>query len=79
MTTIDSFVNRLKKIGITVELGANYSWIYIEKINGKSVKEKFLANHGFTAFFISIKKEDNNAARITDISEIFKLIRIYIE
>jgi hypothetical protein len=78
MTTIKSFVERLKKIGIDVELGCNYPWVYLEKINGKRVKEKFRANHGFTAFFIAIKRDDPHAEKITDISKIFKLIRRYL-
>ena len=33
MTTIDSFVKRLDKIGIKVELVGNYPWLYLDKIN----------------------------------------------
>jgi len=65
-------IDRLNKIGIVLELVGNYPWIYIRKINGKIVTEKYLANHGFTIAFY------NGAdSKLTDIGEIFKLIRKY--
>ena len=74
-TKLDIFVNRLKKIGIDIELTGNYPWIYLTKINGKAVKEKFQANHGFTIAFLPIRKDQE--LNFTDIGEIFKLIRRY--
>ena len=47
MTDINLFVNRLEKIGIEIELALNYPWIYLDKINGKKITEKYNANHGF--------------------------------
>ena len=73
---IKIFVNRLKKLGIEVKLAGNYPWIYLDKINGKAVTEKFQANHGFTIAFLPIRK--NQELKFTDISEIFKLIRKYV-
>jgi len=70
--TITRFINRLSRAGISVELVANYPWIYIEKVNGVRVKEKFCGNHGFTAFFM------NKNITWTDRREVFKLIRRYI-
>ena len=67
--------NRLLKIGITIEMISNYPWIYLDKVNGNAVKEKYFANHGFTIGF--------NPARIgdvfsyTDLTQIFKIIRKY--
>jgi len=75
MDKIKIFVERLKKIGIDVELVGNYPWIYLSKINGKSVTEKFHANHGFTVAFYPIKKDQE--LKFTDIGEIFKLLRKY--
>lgn len=75
MTTISSFINRLKKIGIEVELFGNYPWIYLDTINGVKVKENFLADHGFTVFFAGVKFGEKE--KITNIKEIFKLIRKY--
>lgn len=74
MNEIDKFIQRLKKLGITVEIFANYPWIYIDTINGKRVTEKFQGNHGFTVFFLQIK----GGVRVTDTGEIFKLIRKYL-
>lgn len=73
---LNIFINRMKKLGIDIELMGNYPWIYIYTINGKRVKEQFLANHGFTiAFQPTIKGQK---MEYTDIKEIFKLIRKYI-
>ena len=72
---ITVFIGRLDKIGIEVKLSGNYPWIYIERINGKSVTETFQANHGFTVAFTPIKK--GQEIQFTDITEIFKLIRKY--
>lgn len=74
MNEIDKFIQRLKKLGIDIELGGNFPWIYINTINGKRVTEKFQGNHGFTVFFLQIK----GGVRVTDTREIFKLIRKYL-
>jgi hypothetical protein len=68
---INVFVNRLKKIGIKVGLAVNYPWIYIDKINGKIVTEKFEANHGFTIAMYLV----NGRIRFTSRRKIFQLIR----
>ena len=65
------FVNRLKRIGVNVELFGNYPWIYLDTVNGNKVKEKFMAEHGFTVAF------QNKGIEFTDIGEIFKIIRKY--
>ena len=72
---IDTFVERLKKIGIEVELASNVPWIYLTKVNGNKIKEKFYAEHGFTVAFYPIKR--NGEIKFTDITEIFKIIRKY--
>lgn len=48
---ITRFAQRLKRIGVEVELIANYPWVYMNKVNGVPVTETFMAKHGFTAFF----------------------------
>ncbi len=73
MTTIKSFVNRLAKIGIKVELIANYPWIYLDKVNGKNVWGLFHANHGFTAFFSPVRRDQKE--HISDIPVVFAKIR----
>jgi hypothetical protein len=71
------FIERLKKIGIEVELVGNYPWIYIDKINGKRVTERFKGNHGFTIAFLPVRNDQE--MEFTDIVEIFKLIRKYVK
>jgi len=73
--SITIFINRMKKIGVEIELTGNFPWIYIDKINGEKVKEFFLANHGFTLAFYPVK--ENQKLTFTDIKEIFNLIRKY--
>lgn len=75
MNKITSFVERLKKIGIEVELFSNYPWIYLGKVNGVRVTEKFRANHGFTIAFHPIRP--GQELEFTDITEIFKILRKY--
>jgi len=70
---IETFVNRLKKIDIEVDLAGNYPWIYISHINGKRVTETFRAEHGFTIAFIT-----NDGIKFTNLKEIFVLIRKYL-
>ena len=74
MEEIAKFINRLDKIGIKLILGSNYPWVYIDKINGKGVTEKFQGNHGFTLAFRTTSKP---YANFTDLKEIFNLIRKY--
>lgn len=73
MTTIESFVKRLDKIGVKVELFGNYPWIYLDKVNGKKVEGTFQSEHHFTVFFRAIKTGQHD--KMTDISAIFKKIR----
>ena len=77
MNKIKNFINRLKKLGIEIELFGNYPWIYLDKINGVKVIEKFEAEHGFTIAFHPIKP--NQKLEFTDIGYIFKIIRIYLK
>ena len=73
---LTSFINRMNRIGIDIELFSNIPWIYIDSINGKRVTETFEANHGFTIAFLPVRADQELA--FTDITEIFKLIRKYI-
>lgn len=74
---IDAFGRRLKKLGIQVELVANYPWIYLDKVNGETVKGKYLGNHGFTAFFLTNDK--NMPYKITDTKIVFAKVREMIQ
>ena len=71
------FVNRLNKIGISVELVGNYPWIYLSKVNGVSVDEKFMSNHGFALAFTPLKYGCKDV-EFSDNKEIFRKIREYV-
>lgn len=45
------FTRRLKKIGIEVEMSSNVPWLYLDKVNGREVTERYMAEHGFTAMW----------------------------
>lgn len=68
---IEKFVRRLNKIGVQVELVANYPWVYLTKVNGKPVIENYAANHGFTAFFL----KGDNTFKFSDRRVVFNKIR----
>jgi hypothetical protein len=72
---LNTLVNRMNKINIQLELVDNYPWIYIDKINGKKVTEKFQGDHGFTIAFSPIRL--GQPIELTDTKEIFNLIRKY--
>jgi len=75
MEQLEILKKRLAKIWIEVEFIANYPWIYLYKINGKLVKERYEAKHGFTVAFLPVRRD--RPFHFTDLSEIFKLIRRY--
>jgi hypothetical protein len=53
-TIITRFVRRLDRIGIDVQLSANAPWVYLDSVNGIEVTELFMAEHGFTAFWLPV-------------------------
>jgi len=63
--------HRLSKIGIDITLSSNLPWVYLHEVNGKRVEELYMANHGFTIAFL------NREIKLTDLGEIFKVIRKY--
>lgn len=77
MTVLDVLIERLKKINIEIELIGNYPWIYLEKVNGNTIKQKdyYFANHGFTIAFSPIN--DDKKLEILDIKKTFQTIRKY--
>lgn len=75
MDKLDTFIRRMRRIGIDIILVGNFPWIYIDKINGNKVIETFQADHGFTIAFMPIRKDQK--LNFTDIGKIFNLIRKY--
>jgi len=72
---VNRLVVRLKKIGIEVELLSNLPWIYLYKVNGNVVNERFYGKHGFTIAFYPVRIDQEMS--FTDIKETFKIIRQY--
>ena len=73
MNRLKILLDRLDKLGIKVDVWGNYPWIYLDVVDGVKVTEKLQSEHGFTIAFY--KGSDNN--ELTDIKEIFKVIRKY--
>lgn len=65
------FKKRMDAIGINVDLSLNYPWIYIDKINGNTVTEKYYSDHQYTLCF-------STDDRLLGIPQLFKLVRKYI-
>lgn len=77
MNEIDIFVNRLKKIGIEIELVGNIPWIYLNKVNGNRVKpEDYNANHGYTVAWYPVRMGSEPHLDY-DFKRTFQVIRKY--
>ena len=77
MNEIEVFVNRLKKIGIEVELVGNIPWIYLNKVNGNRVKpEDYNANHGYTVAWYPVRV-GGKPHLDDDLKRTFEVIRKY--
>lgn len=72
----ERFQRRMRKLGIRIIYASNIPWIYIRQINGKPVKERFLAEHGFTAFWYPIRADQE--ITFSDRREVFKIVRKYL-
>jgi hypothetical protein len=73
---LTTFGNRLKKLGIKVELSMNVPWIYLDKVNGKRVTETLHSEHSFTVAWFPANIDQK--AHFTDLKTIFKIIRKYV-
>ena len=79
MNEIEIFVDRLKKIGIEIELVGNIPWIYLNKVNGNRVKpEDYNANHGYTVAWYPVRLGDIPHLD-DDLKRTFEVIRKYRE
>lgn len=77
MDKLTVFIERMKKIGITVEMFCNYPWVYLDKVNGNKVKERFQSEHGFTIAWMPVRI--GQEIKFTDIGKVFKIIRQYVQ
>ena len=77
MNEIEIFINRLKKIGIELELVGNVPWIYLDKVNGNKIQpEDYNANHGYTVAWYPVRLgKEPHLDR--DLKRTFEIIRKY--
>lgn len=75
MTPIENLRRRLWRMGISVEFMMNIPWIYLTKINGDSVTEKFHSEHGFTIGYYPVRAGE--VVKLIETRVIFDLIRKY--
>lgn len=75
MEKLDAFVRKLRKMNINLEFSLNFPWIYVTKINGKIITEKFGSEHGWVIGFYPIREGQH--FEFDNIFELFKLIRKY--
>lgn len=75
MSIFTTFVSRMKKIGIDIELMYNIPWVYIIKINGVPVTEKFQSEHGFVIGYTATRLDNKDS--FTHIGETIRLVRKY--
>lgn len=73
MKELETLVNRLRKIGIDITFLGNFPWVYVDKINGKKVVEKYNSDHGFVLGLLTLAGK----LQFSDLSELFKIIRKY--
>jgi hypothetical protein len=73
---IERFVRRLDRIGIDVQLSANCPWVYLDSVNGIEVTELFMANHGFTAFWLPVNVGQDIV--FSDRRKVFAKVREYV-
>ena len=74
---LSTLVERMRRIGIEIELIGNYPWIYLHEVNGNHIREEdFTANHGFNIAWYGIRNGDG-IRLAEDPKTIIALIRKY--
>jgi hypothetical protein len=77
MNEVEIFINRMKRIGIELELMGNIPWIYLRSVNGNKVQEEdWNANHGYTIAWYPVIAEQKPHLD-SDIKRTFEVIRKY--
>ena len=77
MNEVEVFINRMKRIGIKLDLVSNIPWIYLYKVNGNRVQpEDYNANHGYTIAWYPVKVGEK-VHLDGDLKRTFKVIRKY--
>lgn len=77
METLEILKRRLDNIGVEVEFGFRFPWVYLEKVNGKEVKTTYYSKLkcviGFNPY------EDETLFKFMPGINIFDVIRKYLE
>lgn len=77
MNEVEIFVNRMKRIGIKLDLVSNIPWIYLYKVNGNRVlPEDYNSNHGYNVAWYPVKVGEK-VHLDSDLTRTFKVIRKY--
>lgn len=77
MNEVEVFINRMKRIGIKLDLVSNIPWIYLYRVNGNRVQpEDYNANHGYTIAWYPVKVGQKMHLD-SDLKRTFKVIRKY--
>jgi hypothetical protein len=77
MNEVEIFINRMKRIGIKLDLVSNIPWIYLYKVNGNKVlPEDYNTNHGYTIAWYPVKVGEKLHLD-SDLTRTFKIIRKY--
>ena len=72
MNQLQTLRQRLKRIGIEIELLGNIPWIYLYSVNRNTItKKEWNASYGFTIAYY------NWTIELTDTKRIFEVIRKY--
>jgi hypothetical protein len=77
MNEVEIFINRMKRIGIRLDLVSNAPWIYLCRVNGNRVQpEDYNANHGYTIAWYPVKLGEK-VHLDDDLKRTFEVIRKY--
>jgi len=77
MNEVEVFINRMKRIGIKLDLVSNIPWIYLYRVNGNRIQpEDYNANHGYTIAWYPVKVGEK-VHLDSDLTRTFKIIRKY--
>jgi hypothetical protein len=76
MNEVEIFINRMKRIGIELELMGNIPWIYLRSVNGNKVQEEdWDASYGFTIAWYPVRVGETY--KLANVKKTFELIRKY--
>lgn len=75
MRELNTIYNRFRKLGIELEYGFNFPFVYLRKVNKKQVKEKFGSDHGFLLGYLPMT--NHHRFRVSDTKQFIKIVRKY--